>query len=124
MTIEEINSDREKLIENVAKSVSTELEKIGLHLINVARGALIDDDALLEALDDERVSLASLDVTFPEPLPADHRYYAHPKVRLSPHTSVHTPDTRHNLAARFAENLDRFRQGAPLADVIDLARGY
>jgi phosphoglycerate dehydrogenase-like enzyme len=98
--------------------------KPGLHLINVARGALIDDDALLEALDDERVSLASLDVTFPEPLPADHRYYAHPKVRLSPHTSVHTPDTRHNLAARFAENLDRFRQGAPLADVIDLARGY
>jgi phosphoglycerate dehydrogenase-like enzyme len=98
--------------------------KPGLHLINVARGALVDDDALLEALDDGRVSLASLDVTHPEPLPPGHPYYAHPKVRLSPHTSVHTPDTRNNLAARFAENLDRFRQGAPLADVIDLARGY
>ncbi len=98
--------------------------KPGLHLINVARGALIDDDALLEALDDGRVSLASLDVTYPEPLPPGHRYYSHPKVRLSPHTSVHTPDTRNNLAARFAENLSRYRQGEPLVDVIDLARGY
>ena len=98
--------------------------KPGLHLINVARGALIDDAALLEALADGRVSLASLDVTYPEPLPTDHPFYGHPRVRLSPHTSVHTPDTRRNLAARFAANLDRFRQGQPLTDVIDLARGY
>jgi phosphoglycerate dehydrogenase-like enzyme len=98
--------------------------KPGLHLINVARGALIDDDALLAALDEDRVALASLDVTHPEPLPFNHRYYAHPKVRLSPHTSVHTPDTRQNLAASFAENLARFRQGAPLEDVVDTARGY
>jgi phosphoglycerate dehydrogenase-like enzyme len=98
--------------------------KRGLHLINVARGALIDDDALLQALDEGQVSWASLDVTHPEPLPAGHRYYSHPRVRLSPHTSVHTPDTRNNLAVRFAENLARFRQGAPLANVIDLARGY
>lgn len=98
--------------------------KPGLHLINIARGALIDDDALLDALDDGRVALASLDVTHPEPLPFNHRYYSHPRVRLSPHTSVHTPDTRQNLAAQFAENLARFRQGAPLADVVDTARGY
>ena len=90
--------------------------KPGLHLINVARGALIDDDALLAALDDGRVGRASLDVTHPEPLPYNHAYYGHPRVRLSPHTSVHTPDTR--------QNLDRFRQGAPLEDVVDTARGY
>ncbi|WP_312166078.1 D-isomer specific 2-hydroxyacid dehydrogenase family protein [Phenylobacterium sp.] len=98
--------------------------KPGLHLINIARGALIDDDALLEALDDGRVARASLDVTHPEPLPFNHRYYSHPKVRLSPHTSVHTPDTRRNLAAQFAANLARFRDGAPLADLVDTARGY
>ena len=96
----------------------------GLHLINVARGALIDDDALLAALDDGQVGRASLDVTHPEPLPFNHAYYGHPRVRLSPHTSVHTPDTRLNLAAQFARNLDRFRQGAPLKDVVDTARGY
>jgi phosphoglycerate dehydrogenase-like enzyme len=98
--------------------------KPGLHLINVARGALIDDDALLDALDEGRVALASLDVTHPEPLPFNHRYYSHPRVRLSPHTSVHTPDTRQNLAAQFAQNLARFQQGAPLEDVVDTARGY
>jgi phosphoglycerate dehydrogenase-like enzyme len=98
--------------------------KPGLHLINIARGALIDDDALLEALEDGRVGRASLDVTHPEPLPEGHPYYTHPRVRLSPHTSVHTPDTRINLATRFAENLARFRSGAPLADVVDLSRGY
>lgn len=96
----------------------------GLHLINIARGALIDDVALLEALDDDRLSLATLDVTHPEPLPSGHPFYAHPRIRLSPHTSVHTPQTRSNLAIQFAENLRRFRQGAPLTDVVDLARGY
>jgi phosphoglycerate dehydrogenase-like enzyme len=70
------------------------------------------------------VSLASLDVTYPEPLPGNHPFYGHPRVRLSPHTSVHTPDTRRKLAARFAANLDRFRTGQPLTDVIDLGRGY
>jgi phosphoglycerate dehydrogenase-like enzyme len=98
--------------------------KLGLHLVNVARGALIDDAALLAALDEGRVSLASLDVTHPEPLPAGHPYYSHPRVRLSPHTSVHTPQTRVNLATQFAENLARFRQGSPLRDVVDVARGY
>lgn len=98
--------------------------KPGLHLINIARGALIDDAALLEALDDGRVARASLDVTHPEPLPFNHRFYNHPKVRLSPHTSVHTPDTRRNLAAQFAANLARFRDGAPLADLVDTTRGY
>jgi phosphoglycerate dehydrogenase-like enzyme len=98
--------------------------KPGLHLINIARGALIDDEALLAALDEGRVGRASLDVTYPEPLPDAHPFYGHPKVRLSPHTSVHTPDTRINLATQFAENLARFRSGAPLAGVVDLSRGY
>ncbi|MBB6251082.1 D-isomer specific 2-hydroxyacid dehydrogenase family protein [Nitrospirillum iridis] len=98
--------------------------KPGLHIVNVARGALIDDQALLEALGDGRVSLATLDVTHPEPLPDGHPYYSHPRVRLSPHTSVFTPDTHANLAAQLSHNLIRFRRGEPLEDVVDLARGY
>ncbi len=98
--------------------------KPGLHLVNVARGALIEDAALLKALDDGRLSRATLDVTHPEPPPPGHPFYTHPKVFLSPHTAVHTPDTRANIAALFAENLARFRAGAPLRDVIDPARGY
>jgi phosphoglycerate dehydrogenase-like enzyme len=98
--------------------------KPDLHLINIARGLLIDDDALLAALDAGRIARATLDVTYPEPLPAGHRYYTHPRVRLSPHTSVHTADTRRNIALGFAANLERFRHGLPLADVVDIARGY
>lgn len=98
--------------------------KPGLHLINVARGVLIEDDDLLAALDEGRVGRATLDVTHPEPLPFNHRYYAHPRVRLSPNISAHSPDSRRSLAARFAENLSRFRQGASLEDVVDPTCGY
>lgn len=98
--------------------------KPGLHLVNVARGSLIDDQALLEAIDDGRVRLATLDVTHPEPLPADHPFYRHPQVRLSPHTSVFTEKTRQNMIAHFAANVERFRRGVPLNDPVDFARGY
>jgi phosphoglycerate dehydrogenase-like enzyme len=98
--------------------------KPGLHLVNIARGSLIDDPALLEALDSGRVGLASLDVTHPEPLPKGHPFYTHPRVHLSPHTSAHTPDTLRNLAAHFGQNLQRFRRGAPLEGAVDRSRGY
>lgn len=96
----------------------------GLHLVNVARGGLVDQAALLAALDAGQIAAATLDVTDPEPLPAGHPLYAHPKVRISPHTAVSTPQTRQAVAARFADNLARFRRGAPLVDQVDLARGY
>lgn len=99
------------------------LAKPGQHIINIARGGLIDDDALLAALDRGQIT-ATLDVTEPEPLPAGHRFYTHPRVRLSPHTSVATPDTRAALAARFADNLERYRAGLALANIVDLSRGY
>lgn len=98
--------------------------KRGQHLINIARGALIDNDALLRALDDGRLSRASLDVTEPEPLPANHPFYTHPRIRLSPHTSTFTPDTIGNLAKQFARNLGLFARGEPLENVIDPARSY
>jgi phosphoglycerate dehydrogenase-like enzyme len=98
--------------------------KPGLHLINVARGALIDDNALLDALDSGRIGRATLDVTDPEPLPEQHPFYRHPKIFLSPHTSVITPDTYQNLAAKLTDNLIRYRSGAPLLDLVDRRKGY
>ena len=99
------------------------LAKPGQHIINIARGGLIDDTALLAALDAGTVT-ATLDVTHPEPLPAGHPFYTHKTVRLSPHTSVATAGTRAALAHRFADNLDRYRAGLALANIVDLSRGY
>ncbi len=66
--------------------------KPGVHIVNIARGALIDQDALRAALDDGTVAMASLDTVDPEPLPAGHWMYAHPKVRLTAHVSWYTPE--------------------------------
>ena len=98
--------------------------KPGLHLINIARGSLINDQALLDALESGRIGLATLDVTEPEPLPAGHRYDGHPRIRLSPHISPNTEQLAEALLDKFLGNLDLFRSGQPLTDVLDPARGY
>jgi phosphoglycerate dehydrogenase-like enzyme len=100
--------------------------KRGVHLVNVARGALVDQEALRAALDDGRVACASLDVAEPEPPPAGHWLYTHPRVRLSPHISWNMPGALDILLGPFLENLARWRAGKPLLarDLVDLARGY
>lgn len=86
----------------------------GLHLVNVARGRLLDEAALLEALDDGRLARATLDVAYPEPLPAGHPFYCHPRIRLSPHISFDTADTERRLIDTFVHNLERYRRGERL----------
>lgn len=98
--------------------------KPGVHLVNVARGSLIEQDALLRALDDGRVAMASLDVVEPEPLPAGHPLYRHPSVRLSPHISWSSPRTLSRTMACFIENLARYRDGHDLAGTVDREAGY
>jgi phosphoglycerate dehydrogenase-like enzyme len=98
--------------------------KPGLHLVNVARGDLVEHDALRRALDTGRVGLASLDCVDPEPLPAGHWLYTHPRVRLSPHISWSMPGAFELLIAPFIENLRRYRAGEPLAYRVDPAEGY
>ena len=98
--------------------------KQGVHLINIARGALVDQDALREALDDGRVSRASLDVCEPEPLPEGHWLYAHPGVRLSPHCSWVAPGALERLFDTFVENLGRWERGEALEGVVDLVQRY
>jgi phosphoglycerate dehydrogenase-like enzyme len=98
--------------------------KRGVHLVNIARGALIDQEALREALDDGRVACASLDVCEPEPLPAGHWLYTHPRVRLSPHTSWAAPGALERLYDTFVENLQRWLAGRELVGRVDLQEGY
>lgn len=98
--------------------------KRGAHLINVARGAIVNHDDLLEALDEGILSAATLDVTDPEPLPAGHPLYTHPKVRLTPHISWSNRQHAEGLAARFIANLERYRAREPLADLVVPQRGY
>jgi phosphoglycerate dehydrogenase-like enzyme len=94
------------------------------HLINVARGSVLDQDALLAALDAGRLGFATLDVTDPEPLPVGHALWTHPRVRLTPHVSSNYTEVRGLMFEKVAANLDRFMRGEALADVVDPAAGY
>jgi phosphoglycerate dehydrogenase-like enzyme len=98
--------------------------KPGVHLVNVARGALVDQDALREALDAGRVARASLDVADPEPLPAGHWLYQHPQVFLTPHVSWSMPGSLDWILATFEDNLHRYLAGEALAGVVDRGAGY
>lgn len=96
----------------------------GAHLVNVARGALVDQDALRLALDEGRLARATLDTVDPEPLPAGHWLYEHPGVRLSPHISWSAPRSIGVLFDLFLDNVARRFAGEPLLGVVDLAAGY
>jgi phosphoglycerate dehydrogenase-like enzyme len=99
--------------------------KPGAHLVNVSRGGLVDQDALVAALDNGRLALATLDVTDPEPLPAGHALYAHPKVRVSPHTSwAGGPRVAEGIGRILVENLTRYRDGRPVINPVDPEAGY
>jgi phosphoglycerate dehydrogenase-like enzyme len=98
--------------------------KPGAHLVNVARGSLVDPEALRVALDAGRVAMASLDAVEPEPLPAGHWMYGHPRVRLSPHVSWNMPGAAELLLDAFIDNLRRWRDGRPLIGVVDPTAGY
>lgn len=98
--------------------------KPGVHLVNIARGTLVDQDALRAALDDGRVALASLDVCDPEPLPAGHWLYSHPRVRLSPHVSWSNPALTGRIVELLADNVRRFAAGQPLEGVVDPVERY
>ncbi len=97
----------------------------GAHIINIARGSLIDQEALRHALDRGRIARASLDVCDPEPLPAGHWLYEHEQVRLSPHVSWGNSDQGLDLyAPAFQDNLRRFLRGEPMHNVVDPTNRY
>ena len=94
----------------------------GAHIINPGRGTLIDDDALLDALNTGQVAHATLDVFRVEPLPSAHPYWSHPKVTVTPHIAA---ETRASTAAQvIAENIRRGEAGEPFLHEVDRAAGY
>jgi phosphoglycerate dehydrogenase-like enzyme len=103
---------------------TVELLKPGVHLVNIARGKLIDQEALRPALDDGRVARATLDVTDPEPLPEGHWMYRHSKVRLTGHLSWSSPAGFEPLVDAFLQNLGRYLRREALHGVVDPADRY
>ena len=93
-------------------------------LVNVARGALVDTAALVDALGAEVIGGAALDVTDPEPLPAGHPLWSSPRCLITPHVG-NTPEMAVPLlSARVRDNVRRFGAGEPLLGVVDVAAGY
>lgn len=103
-----------------------ELEVIGQQawLVNVARGALVDTGALVEALRSGQIGGAALDVTDPEPLPAGHPLWDLPNCLITPHTADTEQMTQPLLADRIAENIQRLMTGQELAGRVDPDLGY
>ncbi len=93
--------------------------KAGVHLVNVARGGIVDTTALIAALASGRVGFASLDVTDPEPLPPGHPLWTAPNVRITPHVAWSSPRTGQRIFALFADNLGRFARGERLVNQLD-----
>lgn len=108
--------------ENILNAESLSWLAPGAFLLNPGRGPLIDDAALLAALDAGQVGHATLDVFRVEPLPADHPFWSHPKVTVTPHIAA---DTRAEGAARvLVENIRRGEAGEPFLNLVDRQRGY
>lgn len=93
-------------------------------LINIARGAIVDEPALIRALKTGTLAGAALDVFFHEPLPADSPLWDMENVIITPHNSWSTPHLEEREAALFLDNLERYVQGRPLRHVVDKALGY
>jgi phosphoglycerate dehydrogenase-like enzyme len=94
------------------------------YLVNIARGHIVDESALIRALREGWLAGAGLDVTESEPLPADSPLYSMPNVILTPHISGNSAHYDERLAALFADNLRRFQNGEPLLNRFDPVRGY
>lgn len=96
----------------------------GVTVVNVGRGTVVDEAALLDALDDATVGFAALDVFEVEPLPADSALWTHPRVLVSPHTAALDAREDRRIAELFADNATRLLDGAPLRNVVDTVEFY
>ncbi|MEO1732199.1 MAG: NAD(P)-dependent oxidoreductase, partial [Pseudomonadota bacterium] len=108
--------------ENLLNAERLRLLPQGAVILNPGRGSLIDDEALLAALDDGHIGHATLDVFRNEPLPSEHPYWRHARVTVTPHIAS---ETRPGSASRtIAVNIKRGEDGAPFLHLVDREKGY
>lgn len=93
-------------------------------LVNISRGGIIDDDALLRALQEGWIAGAGLDAHGVEPLPADSLFWTAPNTIITPHNGATTPQTTRRGLEIFVDNLVRYTQGRPLNNIVDKIAGY
>ncbi len=98
--------------------------KEGAWIVNIARGAVVDTDALVDALDTGKIGAAFLDVTDPEPLPEGHTLWNRPNVLITPHVAARAELSAERRQALIVENMRRFSSGERLLNVVDKAAGY
>ena len=98
--------------------------KRGARLVNIARGQIVDTEALLAALESGQLAGACLDVTYPEPLPAEHPLWSRADVLITPHVAGRADLTGERREALVLENLQRFAAGEPLLNAVDREAGY
>ena len=96
----------------------------GAVFCNVARGSLVDEAALIDALEREHLGAAILDVARTEPLPPDDPLWDAPNIYISPHSSASQDRYLETLFDLFADNLGRYARGDDLRNVVDLSAGY
>lgn len=94
------------------------------YLVNIGRGKIVDTNALVHALNTGSISGAALDVVDPEPLPADHPLWEAPGAMLTPHNAGDFPEHRQSLVDVFVDNMERYRRGEALMNLIDKNAGY
>jgi len=94
------------------------------HLVNIARGPMVDEQALVAALTERRIGGATLDVFDTEPLPPEHPLWDAPNVTITAHMSADAVGWRETLAAQFAANVRRWLAGESLLNVVDKKLGY
>ena len=112
--------------ENIMDAAAFAAFRPGTMFVNIGRGPLVDEDALLAALGDGRVALAVLDVFRTEPLPTDSPFWDHPNVRISPHSVANDAREYDRIADLFIANLSRFASGQldELTPIFDRDKGY
>ncbi len=93
-------------------------------IVNIARGGIIDEPALIECLTEGRIAGAGLDVTKVEPLPEDDPLWDTPRLVITPHIAGWSNDRSRSVVRFFCENLTRYKAGEPLRNLVDQQRGY